>query len=1233
MEAYPLAYVRHELPLIALSGLGEINEPSTDSSTTEWTPLPGVTIARELPDLTVSFARALRDEFYGTDGSSFPSNGSGNRQRPGLIGFKFSSVGRNLVFPRRKAAPAAQTPSEEPSSPPPTNITANTELHSTLSPLSPTSPLFPDGLLSPFWMKKHQQDVPSVLLCFFELTADPATGSLQDNHLKNEINRIKTALSRSGYRTRLAVAVVSDEDDEAIDDRISGIRRATGLDSKSSFFFLTQPRAQSELVTFALNTLAALQPVCVDYYRDLTKHSRRKKNRGYIPAPTGSTARGTSQSLSTSGWHARYDFKQGVFAEFRQEMDVAERHFASTLEELFNAEGVLETTPIWSSRWEEARCLADITALRVLRCQLWRSMTSGAAESWSNYRDRTRALVDRRGKGSGTYGYAAWESRWAQIMAELIARSSIPAFEIKQASSDESGEEADEYVVINISAPAEKAYATVERLTPFHFLHHPGYWYRMAQRWAVERYRRVKALPQDERAPPEQIQRSQDAERTKSLDTYMVSPPHEELPAEFSFNKKVQSQIMDLGEKAEREFELRKQFRMKSLLAMQRAHVLSENGSNEKAIQVLLSLWTDMSWRTEGWWDLAGEVMLNLYKLAEEVGEHRISTEVKWELLCKVFQKPYSKIARGSPPPRQENSMPLTLDRKMRLSPVSVSFCFAYDESHVGDVIPCQISITSTAIDLGSSLQIQSLRLSLNGGLWQIHISHNETDAIHLSQDLLLKDNTSTEDTATRILESQADLRLGSGGTHIFNFRLALRDVGELAATEVCLEASLDAFTIRCTHHQAHLATSRWLLADGKGLVERSLDRPDALGIEVLPKPPRVELRLSDPRSQYFTSEDVTLELVLVNEENEAVEGSIKVDAAAEILDSLGLQWEDNESSAKDGLPSMTISHVKSFDQAIYKLSFRTPSEPASLALPFNIDYTVGDDKDTTSSKTATFSFDFVRPIDAVFDLAPRLDTKTWPSFFALPPTGDFGQHMEGVRQRWMLQASISSLSHEPLSILSIALAISTTPETIHCFIPTPATPDTAITLSPSSTQTYLLPFHTTRRALDDRRPAPLSLHLSITWRRLSSNQEATTLIPVPTMHIPPAEPRVLCTASALPYIPHSRLVTYTIENPSLHFLTFSLTLEAADSFAFAGAKVRNVALTPLSRMAVEYRVMLLDGSEGEKWKDEVEEGSDLGKGERGRWIYPVLRVTDSYFNKTLRVVPAGSGVGSDDRE
>lgn len=55
--------------------------------------------------------------------------------------------------------------------------------HSPLSPLNPTSPLYPDGIMTPLWVHRHKEVIPSVVVGFYELwdkdrpdSVDPAAG-------------------------------------------------------------------------------------------------------------------------------------------------------------------------------------------------------------------------------------------------------------------------------------------------------------------------------------------------------------------------------------------------------------------------------------------------------------------------------------------------------------------------------------------------------------------------------------------------------------------------------------------------------------------------------------------------------------------------------------------------------------------------------------------------------------------------------------------------------------------------------------------------------------------------------------------------------------------------------------------------------------------------------------------------------------------------------------------------
>ena len=45
--------------------------------------------------------------------------------------------------------------------------------HSPLSPLTPSSPLHPDGLIAPVWIRKHAELVPAVFVLFLRLYEAP----------------------------------------------------------------------------------------------------------------------------------------------------------------------------------------------------------------------------------------------------------------------------------------------------------------------------------------------------------------------------------------------------------------------------------------------------------------------------------------------------------------------------------------------------------------------------------------------------------------------------------------------------------------------------------------------------------------------------------------------------------------------------------------------------------------------------------------------------------------------------------------------------------------------------------------------------------------------------------------------------------------------------------------------------------------------------------------------------
>lgn len=479
--------------------------------------------------------------------------------------------------------------------------------------------MYPDGLIDARWLEKHQELIPSTCMCFYSLTSDPSLATLHDNRLKTDVNSVKNALSQSGFKCRLAVVILSDQAPgamEAYQERLENIRRSTGLDPKTSLFVIPTRRPEADLESAVDHVLGAAFAQSCEYYRDLGRHARKKKGRGFAPQPTIPPTSGTSHTLSLQGWHVRYDFKTAVFAEFRQEMDVALRSYEQAYETLLGAD-VLETVPSWSPRFNDGRSLADIIAIRILRCLLWLGQSTAAVRKWQHHRYMIADLVDRVGRGTQSYGWQAWEARWAEVMAKLIEKTKYPELEPS---------------TLELYRPPEKP-LSAERLQPWELLHHPGYWYRLASRHALDRRKLAWAIPEDDRQAPDPSTVSKTlAKAYTAYDTYMCPEPYEEMPLKGRGTDHAQ-QILGYLNHATAEFHKRKQVRLAAEVVLECAKELEHMKAWNQVLEMLTPLWRNMVFRAEGRWDITESFSWTLRKAAVHSGRADLVVAIDWELL------------------------------------------------------------------------------------------------------------------------------------------------------------------------------------------------------------------------------------------------------------------------------------------------------------------------------------------------------------------------------------------------------------------------------------------------------------------------------------------------------------------------------------------------------------------------------------------------------------------------
>lgn len=1060
--------------------------------------------------------------------------------------------------------------------------------------------------MTPAWVTKHQYHVPAVFVIFFELACRPDISSGEvDSELKAEINAVKSTLSTSGFRSRLAVVIVPSNASAAVEnaeERLNSIRRVTGLDVKTSFFYFPTTTSQQDCANFAVALVTALRPTCLEYYRDMAKHARRKRGRGFLPVSTSSR---TATSLSTQSWNARYDFKMGIFAEFRGEWDAAEKHFLSATDNMFDSEGPLSrTTPL---RRDHVLLFADIIALRLLQCELMRGHWNTAAEQWAKHQRRVTMLQDESGLLSDTLTRAQWDARWTSIMAELVDRLDVDAFrpqadKLVLPNLDEHDEQsrerqAEKPNLNTFFTVSESASGPNDRVIPFQLLHHPGYWYALA----VEK----SGLLSDE--------------------------------------GKV-NRISDMASRAATLFDERGQHHGSNRMVMLQACALVQAGSHAEALKLLEPVWHQSLWRTGQWWTVFSELLSLMYTAASESGAGNLLLELRLESMC--FQSSTMDLAAAKPAPTYDNTV-VNMAESDRVSPVTITLAFAKTQGFIGDAIPCQVVVSCNTQMDQPLLSMGSLMLAFNSDC-RINLTHQaRSDSTSATQLVQLGPSSPAE---TNHFTGHADLQPSKGQPLVLNLHIPLRTTGLLTLLEARTTLQLCGAELNYTQTAA-LSTTEWWLETADGVKHRDRRRPKSHIIHILPKPPRVAIRLPAMEPQYFTDERVRLVVQVDNEENTGVtgvlgarlsersgEGRLRLalgpDDAADPVKTLA----DDTDSAMHNLETLPSGSSR-----VYQLWVDAPAQASEIDFAITVEYELEEseprrsDSDATvlpsaCTRTLDLKMTFVEPFKIGLELLPRHGTDTWPDFFAVSPFEEAGRSASGIAQAWLMRCSLTNTAMQALEIETAEMSNDDALTPVEC---TFGQADLGVSAVVASRKGTLLqfPFLARAKVLEDRKAASLAANITIRWRRhMSTEGITTTKVPVPKYMIPPVEPRVLCVVSAsrtVHGVPSVEL-TYSLENPSMHFLTFNVGMQASTEFAFQGSKRKSVSLTPMSRCALVYTLYVHGARSGLVSRDRLIDGKTISQ--QGRWVTASLSVVDAYYQKTLRVLAASDDVRHTDQ-
>lgn len=300
------------------------------------------------------------------------------------------------------------------------------KVHSPLSPLTPTSDLYPDGLISTRWLQKYLQLIPSVFVSIHLINTHLESKELEqaaDADLTRTINNLKAQLLLRNIR--LIVIIVSDKtpvDLPSLNDRIYYLRKNTGLAARTGMFFLP-PCTEVELEILTETVCQLAYSYSQEFYTGIAKKLRKKRGSKHTKALTTLDPELEKIPLSQAGWEVRYSFKSAVMLEFRQEIESAIKAYEQTYEsalELFETFHPFNET-CSKERWCEFREFLDLLVYRIVKLYFYMGQGNHAYKKYLFHLNSIEHILKSKNFDMElSKGITVWKSELNVLISKLI---------------------------------------------------------------------------------------------------------------------------------------------------------------------------------------------------------------------------------------------------------------------------------------------------------------------------------------------------------------------------------------------------------------------------------------------------------------------------------------------------------------------------------------------------------------------------------------------------------------------------------------------------------------------------------------------------------------------------------------------------------------------------------------------------------------------------------------------
>ncbi|CAG8514102.1 18433_t:CDS:10 [Dentiscutata erythropus] len=900
MDSYPPEFILHHVPLMIVLGLG------TAKDLAEQTTVPSPTSSKSahsrqssISTNSISTRQQISRNLL-TQLTAKSQSGVWEFGKSAGTAFRVVAVDKNFQFPPRKPIMRPQQPSHHSA----TNIP-----HSSFSPLTPGSPVYPDGLIPPIWVHKHRELLPSVVVGFYDLEHRSMSGSIKEKdesspellgsaepNLALEINEKRKYLHERGIRFAAVIILnAQHSEDPTVEERLVYIRKVSGLDARNCFFALSPERDISEFVT-TINELVnlislqkALYEHSLNYYREHGKRIKRKRNRlpspataGYI-RPSSDYHSSAPAPLSIQGWMFRYDYKMATFTEFRQDIDASIHHYESAynlLVDFFAPQSAI--TPgapglqIRSKRWDEARILADCINLKICKMNLYIDAPSAALAQLNKHITTFKRLCNALEIGDDTFEYWMWLSNQYRVFGDILEIATRSGFIIP-----------DPTTVFHTTSSADYRFGSTSNspmagsgVNPTMVLQHPGFYYHLAAQ--CNSVRRKKFL-----AVEKIVQASGDA----------LKFPTSVLEAERSVDHSTLT--IELLTKSYEQFKKHKGGRMTLYLASEIAGAYFEAKKYDMALKFYERI--AKKYRKEDWHTILESILNWSLKCAKESGTWDNVVEYLIELLSYHF-----KIL-------DLNELPLDT--------VTCYVQFKEPATFVATPTSFQITFITQSETPPLPLQFTYIRLSFTDANFNHYFTHNSNNE---SGDTKLQWVNCKEclreevDGEGYVWVKSVDLTFRKDSTKVFEGLLIPKDSGDLQLQIVTLGFLSESWKIELRFDVNALQEPlkrKWLqfeaISDGEQVEKPFFINLEGTGdrslIKITQKQAKLDIKVNHS-APALLDEHYPIQLTILNLESEDIKAILKAELISDSQESEDVIFDSNLN---------TTNHLKETDLGV----------------------------------------------------------------------------------------------------------------------------------------------------------------------------------------------------------------------------------------------------------------------------------------------------------------------------